>query len=475
MAGKYILYSLDVGQGMGTFVTYYDSNDVLTAIALFDIGSSHNKWKIEESVVDFLAEKIIERSSPDPDGYLDAMFISHKDSDHVNLIQQLLDKVPDATIGQVRYSGRYSWYKKSAGNILDELNKRVKNKKGKASGFPIGHSYWYPKEGVFKNPIWQSDGNKVVAYLLAVNTPYKDEVVGDPETDISARPDGDQANSKSLVVALSMNDTWAIISGDATYPTFQYICGFFKVQFGANIMTLLPHHGSRKTTFGLPSTDAEISKEAKKVVNTFAKNMNGLTVVASADTMHSHPSLETIELFLPYTDQKYSWWPDPNLGSFHYVTVRIDIDIENEDDELLWKIYTTYQTAKNVYSTLYFDSFYAANPPFTYPPYKVIVTSKKRKMNPTPSFSPAEGKNWVYYSNGTVAGTELKGEDSGRLSALTKMLLQREPIGLPPEALPAPAPLVPTVSVRQAMQGQPRPAIAAPRAASAFSRLVRVL
>jgi len=49
MTAKYILYSLDVGQGMCTFVASYDGKK-LKSIALFDIGSSKSKSKIEAAI-----------------------------------------------------------------------------------------------------------------------------------------------------------------------------------------------------------------------------------------------------------------------------------------------------------------------------------------------------------------------------------------------------------------------------------------
>lgn len=473
--GKYILYSLDVGQGMCTLATYYDSKNVLKAIALFDIGSSKSKSKIKDPLLEFLKEKIIERDPPD--GFLDAMFISHKDADHVNLIQELLDEVPDAEIGLVRYGGRYSWYKKSNGNILDQLGKRVSDKKGKPKGFPIGDSNYNASNNQFENPIWQGDGGNLSAYLLCVNTPYGDEEPGALESEISSTPDGDQANSKSLIVLLWMDEIQAVIAGDATYPSFECINGYFKSYFGNNIMTLLPHHASRKTTFGLPKSDDEISKEAKKEVQTFAKRMLGKTVVASADTKHGHPSLETVELFLESTDKTKTWWTDPNIGSgFHYVTANVDLDIDippNDDDDNSYVVgygYTTYLTPKNVYSTLYFAR--PDDPQFSFPPYKPLKTDRKKRRKVDP---PPEGMNWVYASNGKLSGTTLTGEDSKRLDSLTKMLLEADlSAELPPAALLQPAPAAVTVSIRTPTSGGPRPAVTPPRQQSAFSRLERV-
>lgn len=462
MTTKYMLYSLDVGQGMCTFLAYYkDGPPTLTSIVLFDIGSTKNKTRIKGAVLEFLAEQIKKRAPED--GYLDAMFISHKDADHVNLISDLLKAVPNAKIGLVRYGGRSDWYR---GTLLADLGKRVDDVEGKPKGYPIAHSRWNSDEGKFEDPIWKSPDGSVNAFLLCVNTPRGDE--SGVESDMSSRPDGDQANSKSLVVALQMDEIWAIIGGDATYPSFQYINGYFKKKLSKNIMTLLPHHGSRKTTFGLGATDGIISGEAREVVTTFARRMGGKTVVASADTKHGHPSLETVDLFAQFT-MMAPWWSDRSLGDgIHYVTTYVDLNLNSA---VTRDSYWTYQTGDNVYSTLYFN---ALNPaPFSYPPYARLSPKKKEEeMKDAPA---PEGMNWIYASNGTLEGSSLTGLDSNRSPRqVTEALLHADLyIGMKLPVSLEPAPRA-TVSIRTRALGVPRPAIAAPRHMSAFSRLERV-
>jgi hypothetical protein len=463
MPDKFLLYSLDVGQGMCTFFEHYNDKDELKQVALFDVGSTKNRESAGLPTLNFLARRIIARNPPD--GYLDILFISHKDADHVNLIRELLKLVPKAGIGMVRYGGRYSWYATKVGrNILTELGERTGAPNAYVKGFPVGRSEYNSVTGEFGLPVWP--GTNYDFYLLAANAPYKDEKVGTPEKDISQRPNGDQANSKSLVVAMQMGYTWSIISGDATFPTFQYINGIFSKQFLRNVMTLLPHHGSRKTTFGLSKTNGKISDQARLVVETFAARMAGQTIVASADTKHCHPSLETIDLFLKYTDQTTSWWSDPGLNQKHYVSAYVDMNFKST--KKIPATYLTYQTSQNVYSTLYYYAL--SKPTFSYSPFATPAEDPKF------GYAFSKGMNWIYGSYSNSPATRLVGEPSGRkLDAVRLALLQAVPgtavVTAPPRALPAAAT---TVTVRPPTHGAARAPATLPRRSSSFSHLVRV-
>jgi hypothetical protein len=461
MPQKYILYSLDVGQGMSTFFEYYSNSDEPKANALFDLGSTKSSKKAGPPTLNFLKDQIIKRKPPD--GFIDVVFLSHKDGDHINLLGALLELVPKAGVGLVRYGGRYNWYKNRTQNILTDLAKRIGDPESRLKGFPIGHSNWDKKTQEFGIPIWM--GSSYSAFLLAANTPYKNELSGAPETSISLRPDGDQANSKSLVIALFMGDTCAIIGGDATYPTFQYINGFFGAKFNNNIMTLLPHHGSRKTTFGLSSTNAKASDEVRQVVKTYAGRMNGSTVVASADTKHAHPSLDIIDTFVAYTDKAKTWWSDPALNGFHYQTAYVDLDFDHSPK--IPKEYTTLQTKQNIYSTLYY--FNIRKTAFSYAPFVAPPATP-----PPTDTAFSEGMNWIYTSNSGSSATTLVGTSSNRLDTTLAMLLREDfvpgaPLPQAPRVIP---PATATVSMRLPAAGVPRAAVAVPRASSAFSRLV---
>src|ERR1043166_6992858 len=153
MPYKFSLSSLDVGQGMCTFFECYNDQLELAHIALFDVGSTKNS---NDTSLDFVVGRIKARSPPN--GYLDIVFLSHKDADHTNLVITLLGKVPNASIGMVRYGGKYEWYEvwdKKAGefiNILSKLGERTRVFDQHVKGFPVGNSDYDPQTGKFGLP-----------------------------------------------------------------------------------------------------------------------------------------------------------------------------------------------------------------------------------------------------------------------------------------------------------------------------------
>lgn len=427
MSSHFRLYSLDVGQGMSTLFVVYDASGKVTALALFDLGSLGKRDVAGPSTLEFLKNMALQRESPN--GRIDAVFISHKDGDHINMffgsesgkdpLQGLLRLLPDMTIGLCRYGGRYSWYAdtatvdKKSENLLTLIKARTANPDEDVKGFPVGASSVVPTGGV--GSLW--GGDDYLVFLVAANAPYNGEAVGTPEDQISAKPNGDQANSKSLVLVVGVEAggqmTTAIIGGDATFPTFQYI-NCLVTGTGQNVyMTLLPHHGSRKTTFGLPSKSKPISVEARSVVENYARLMSGKTVVASADTgsNYGHPSLETSQLFLQYADTSKTWWTDPLVGNGrHFTTAYIDFALDS----------TTYNqtgmktilTTQNLYSTRYYDSAVVSSPMVAYAPFTAFDTPPY-----SDKFAYAPGMNWIYTLLPQAMGflIDFRGVSSNRL------------------------------------------------------------
>lgn len=405
MSSHFRVYSLDVGQGMSTLFAVYDKDGKVTALALFDLGSSHNSKTAGRPTLEFLKNMALQRESPN--GHIDAIFISHKDKDHVSLLYGnqtevdpllgLLQLLPNMTIGRVRYGGRYSWYdgiatvKKKSVNLLTLLKARTFIPDFDVRGFPVGASNY--RSDFTEGRLW--GGEDFGVFLLAANTPYKTERVGTEEDHISTRPDGDQANSKSLVLVLAVNagsnHYCAVIGGDATFPTFQYINSFFDGTIPNCYMVLLPHHGSRRTTFGLNVKDAVISDVNREVVKTYAQRMAGKTVIASADIVqrYGHPSLETSQLFLDYAETK-AWWSDPLVGDGrHFTTTNIDYALQpGLYDQRGFK---TILTSQNLYSTLYYDSTKVSSPMVAFSPYIGFTTPPY-----SASLSFSAGMNWIY-------------------------------------------------------------------------------
>ncbi|MFW3895706.1 hypothetical protein [Pseudomonas bharatica] len=406
MSSHFRLYSLDVGQGMSTLFVVYDADGGVTALALFDLGSLGKRDVAGPSTLEFLKKMALLRESPN--GRIDAVFISHKDGDHINMffgsesgkdpLQGLLRLLPDMTIGLCRYGGRYSWYadtatvSKKSENLLTLIKARTANPDEDVKGFPVGASSVLTTGGVGK--LW--GGDDYLVFLVAANAPFNGEAVGTSEDKISDKPNGDQANSKSLVLVVGVEAggqmTTAIIGGDATFPTFQYI-NCLVTGTGQNVyMTLLPHHGSRKTTFGLPSKTKPISEEARRVVATYAQLMSGKTVVASADTgsNYGHPSLETSQLFLRYADTSKTWWSDPLVGNDrHFTTAYIDYALDATNYNQIGM--RTFLTTQNLYSTRYYDSSVVSSPMVAYAPFTAFGTPPY-----SDKFAFAPGMNWIY-------------------------------------------------------------------------------
>lgn len=404
---KQRLYFLDVGQGMCTYFEEYDDGDIVANV-LFDLGSTKSKRRAGLPTLAFLAERIKARDWTGDEGELDAVFISHKDADHVNLLWGLLELLPKMIIGRVWHSGRYEWYTSAKGNILKKLGERTVNPKTCVRNFRIGASSFRARPW---KPVWQSDYS-AWAYVMAVNTSDSTGNVGKPVDTVysSALPDGDLANSTSLGIYLRMYGVGAVIFGDATFSTFQFVNRLFlaeSVWLDNSFALQAPHHGSRLTTFGLSKTDGAISTEAAKVVDTFASLAYGATVIVSADTSHCHPSLETVNAFVKYADHSRSWWQDTTIAPYHYASVYFDLPRSNT--LAAPNANYTYQTGQNFYTTLYYG-LNTTKWNFSYPPMGAAATATG------PS---TEGMNWMYEidANSSVFPTNipLVGITSNRL------------------------------------------------------------
>ncbi|WP_431480710.1 hypothetical protein [Pseudomonas thivervalensis] len=475
MSSHFRLYSLDVGQGMSTLFVVYDASGGVTALALFDLGSLGKRDVAGPSTLEFLKKMALLRESPN--GRIDAVFISHKDGDHINMffgsesgkdpLQGLLRLLPDMTIGLCRYGGRYSWYadtatvSKKSENLLTLIKARTAKPDEDVKGFPVGASSILSSGGV--GPLWGAEDYLV--FLVAANAPYNGETVGTAEDKISEKPNGDQANSKSLVLVVGVlaggQMTTAIIGGDATFPTFQYI-NCLANGTGQNVyMTLLPHHGSRKTTFGLPSKTKPISVEARSVVETYAQLMSGKTVVASADTgsNYGHPSMETSQLFLQYADTSKTWWTDPLVGNNrHFTTAYIDyaLDATNYNQIGMRTVLTT----QNLYSTRYYDSSVVSSPMVAYAPFSTFDT-----LPYSDKFAFAPGMNWIYTLLPQAMGflIDFRGVSSNRLpkdkslDVLTPEQLLESFTFVHREGLPEVEPAVQTVAPPLSPRVEPQP------------------
>lgn len=382
---------LDVGQGSSCFVEIYDGSsgmNELTNTMLFDLGSTNNKVSAGNPSIQYIYN-MLKRMRDGP--VIDLLVVSHKDADHVNLLESLVNKFSknELTIKRIYYGGRWNWY----GTLFNKLKNWCKKKPSYYS-FYIAASDYDPLEDKW-TPTYSV--NDVYVYTVMTNTPSggpERKKRGRDEDSIVDKPSGERVNTMSAVCSVYFNGRSYIISGDATYTTICEVNRVFQGHVFNYVQAMtLPHHGSRKTTFGLKATNANISSQQLKSVKTFAGIFNGKTLIASADTQHCHPSLEVMELFYEYTDKGKTWYFDPDLkavygNDWHYVTAYIDLDITYPDKSLIPMSnppYESFPSAVNIYSTLYCDD----KALFSFPPADKLPKKKKPKKFP-------KGVSWYY-------------------------------------------------------------------------------
>ncbi|MFK0312748.1 hypothetical protein ACIQUF_16115 [Pseudomonas sp. NPDC090233] len=419
------LYCMDVGQGMCTYFEELEPDgaggEKVVANALFDLGSSKMKKQAGVPTVDFLVDRI-EANSQNGKPHLNAVFLSHSDTDHINLISNLLTKLQNLSIGEVFYSGRKDWYFKNGRNVLNQLQEKTTGE-SRVQKLLIGATSLSAEDPDDWEPLWGTETENAFAYVIACNTLRGEPIKkGEEASLLTSKPDGDAANATSLCIYLKMFNIGAVILGDATYTTFQFIgteLSDKNIWLTESFMIQAPHHGSRKTTFDAGPNDA-VSKQNSQVIDNVAFLLNGSSVVASAGNKHTHPSLETLNYFLKYSYKGHPWWKEEILGDGHFVTTYIDIPLYILG--LAPNDYVTYQTSENLYTTQYrFEPIknhgFISDISFKYPPYEEVT------LIPQGPF--AEGMNWIYKvdQHSTSDEVDLQGVPHFRLPKKTESLI----------------------------------------------------
>lgn len=328
-ASKVAVTLLDVGQGSGTFVEIYDGTDI-AATALLDLGSERAKDEAGGPSVDYIVKQLNTMTKP----RIDFFSLSHSDTDHINLVQDLLAKYdpPGTTnptkkileIGTVIYGGPRVLYTKGKGkgriNVIQKVEEYQATGETKPQPLPANNSSYTQAKALFTF-------NEVEIYLLVGN-----HIAGEPRTirtkiaDKKWKTDGYSLNTYSLIFVVLFDNWRYIVTGDATGATISqanYVIDQHKLTFPNVAALTMPHHSSEPTTFGLVRSRTKrereterVPDEAKKVIDTFAKSMQPKTLHASAEdvTNFGHPSAYVMSYFWGFVD-KTSWYKDPVLST----------------------------------------------------------------------------------------------------------------------------------------------------------------
>ncbi len=319
MAWVYAYYVLAVGQGTGTLVQVCDTN-LKTPVwsAIIDLGSEGWSRSVALPSARFAAEKL-KNGEKDKKVTLDAVILSHSDSDHINLIPKLLKEFtkpgqtpttrkPNLTVKTVWFGGDQAKYKKgNAKSVLERL------KEFKPIGVATNINSLKPNASSLNDPTIDPlvDSGKGALIWLVIGNTVADFVSVAGYTPPRSASGGYATNTMSLVVAVSFgagDDKKEIFAtGDATGLTIAK-CREVIEKSGENLAPSLsislPHHGSATTTYDLLGLKGAKPTEelAKDNIKGFVKEIGPLTVTASAGerSTFKHPAIGVVEDFGAY-------------------------------------------------------------------------------------------------------------------------------------------------------------------------------
>ncbi|GGH69863.1 ComEC/Rec2 family competence protein [Phaeocystidibacter marisrubri] len=368
--GNMIVSVVDVGQGQCTFVEIYNSaNTKIVETLLFDCGTDHPSAETQNNL-QYIADRVELMDTPT----IDCIFFSHSDNDHVSLTMDLLKKfTTKPAVGEVWYGGEYSLYKKGKkDNVLDYLVDNHYCTINDIQTPDADCTDYSKKRKAYEYYLWESSDHSVKVHLLGGNV-LDGKLSTDPGTSPPPKKRlryAEPKNRVSLVCGLYYAGTSYVICGDATFKTMAAIAKVFEggtSVFGSNFMTTLPHHGSRTTGFAVSSTKSASPKN-KAIVKAFADIVNSMTISISAYSMHSHPSMELMNTFLPTIGTPVLKDKRLKGKNLHHLNGYLDLDLTFPTGLRPIKTYHIFESQSNTYSTQYsnFSSLFSKKARFKY-------------------------------------------------------------------------------------------------------------
>lgn len=367
---------LDVGQGSGNFIEIYGAKTAPDTTILIDLGSELESTAAGVPAAKYIVDKLKEMDEPT----IDTMILSHSDSDHINLLDLVLDefyppntpgKNPDEIlrINRAFYGGVYAKYKKRKYNVLNTVKDYLTDPTIGLESFSADDSSFYASQP------WMPfrTVNDLHLFLLAGNAaPAQTDIFVSSTSRKRKAPDAYAINTKSLVILVVYQGIQFLVTGDATGITLAK-CNEVMSKPGVSaylnnvFMLTVPHHGSERTIFDLcGSTTATLGTTAlaQQNLTTFVNHVKAQTISASAerDKGFKHPSARVIGFFWPKLDNTKIYYKEPALAPSdrHFYTayflrnsytVRVGGSDQNWPSSAHW---FTIQTTANIFTNLYF-------------------------------------------------------------------------------------------------------------------------
>ncbi|MGE4069780.1 MAG: hypothetical protein AB7E72_01230 [Lysobacterales bacterium] len=399
---------LNVGQGSGNFVEILEDGDLKTTV-LIDLGSEGASSAHHGPSVDKIVEILEDMDNPE----IACLCLSHSDTDHISMIEQLLKQFykpgsgkPDnqiLTIRHVRYGGAYELYQKgSRANVIDQV-KAYMPKGSKPTGVTINCSSYVKS----KNPIYEDKTLGFALRLLIGNT-VRSAVASGNDTTLLPLKDAVMVNTVSLIVVFDWSGSQFITTGDATGITMVRANSIMKDGVGSffkdPLMLTIPHHGSFRTAFSFTGQGFRGFKKQLAQLTQFARRCGARMLTASAghNSQFDHPSAYVLDIFWKFTDATIDPYTDPAASNGHFYTAYFkksySFDVTIDGDNEKWPTggdgFYTMQSPVQIYSTVYFDrSEYNGIPPLSggKPPKKKKKTLPMMVVLPASVAAPSPG------------------------------------------------------------------------------------
>lgn len=363
---------LDVGQGSGQLLELYDATHTMTSCVLVDLGSELEKETAGEASAIYVVKKLKHMKKP----RIEAILLSHSDSDHINLLIVLLENFdppggtsgkPILEVGKIYYGGARNKYKKRSTDYLTYASEYLADAKDLVN-FPNGATSYFADDNEWKAFMSVED---VDLYLVSGNTTKEDvELVEQSETRMRKMADPYAINTKSLIFDCTYHDVNFILTGDATGLSLAHANQILKVSgpIAGVFMVAAPHHGSEATTLdlcGLSSDTLDKEKLAHQNLTDFVNNVSAEVLTASAERVKKfkHPSMRVLDFFVPKLSNTV-YVKDDRLkpAQRHFYTAYFAKDLINLAEGKKRKEWPasanwySIQSGANILTTLYFDA-----------------------------------------------------------------------------------------------------------------------
>lgn len=325
----YIMFTvLDVGQGSGNFIEMYDRNDKLIATALLDLGSERAKKEAGGPSIAYIVGRL---SSMSGGARIDFIGLSHSDSDHINLLQELLGhfdaeghpsfpEKPILKIGNVAFGGPERKYRKRSNeNLINQIRRY------QVSPFVL---YSLPANAsTFNNSFDPVNVAGVKFHLLVGNCMSLTDTPIDSPQD-KWRTASFYLNTYSLIFVVGFGDQEFVVTGDATGTTLAFanlVITNNDLKFSNTWLLTMPHHASRTTTLCLRGL-GRTKLVAEDNLNQFARSIHAKSIHSSAENVSrfKHPSAFIMQFFGHYVEKDITYNVGEQPSNRHYYNAYFD-------------------------------------------------------------------------------------------------------------------------------------------------------